>query len=200
MGTVSGRWTAALLVATALAAVGCGGDSEESPDQPAKGGKARTERTAPQRETTGRAAEPEGRPTLSVTGYRRTANRLCREDEAALERLGDLKTPASVAPYLRRVVRYARKRQPLFDRLRSPPSLRASHEESKRVGERGITTLARLLNRIEDGGDPAAEFTKAGPAIARLTDQSNRLARRMGAKDCIVEVPSPGAQSPQSSS
>lgn len=127
-------------------------------------------------------------------------NRLCREDKVAADRLGDIDDPRSIAPYLRRAIRYARKREPLYERLRPPAGLRANHEASVRLNDRAEMTLTRLLRRIEGGGDPVKEFTQAGPALARVINEGNRLSRRMGTKDCIVEVPSPGAQPPQSSS
>ncbi len=201
---LAGR-TAPLLIAMALAAAGCGGDSGESAERPRKAAKTPGETTAPSRATrtgptgTGPTA-PESRDSLTASRYRRTVNRLCRKDEAAVEQLGEIDTPESIEPYLRRVIRYARKREPLYERLRPPPSLRASHRDSVRLNDRAESAFTDLLTRIERGGDPVEEFTKTAPALGRVLNDGNRLARRMGTKDCIVDLPSPSAQPPQNSS
>jgi hypothetical protein len=183
----------------ALAAAGCGGDSEESSERPRTSAEARTDAPVPQRGTTEPASASQAGATLTAAEYRRTTNRLCREDKAAGERFGDLDSPESIVPYLRRTIRYARKREPLYERLRPPPDLRASHQASMRLNDRAVSALADLLARVEKTADPAEEFTQAAPLIGRLLDENNRLARRLGTEDCIVELPS-AAQSSRSSS
>ncbi|HEV2723220.1 MAG TPA: hypothetical protein VGV10_01160 [Thermoleophilaceae bacterium] len=192
--------TTSLLLAIALAGGGCGGDSDESAERPRTADTRPGERTAPRRDTRTDTTAPEAGDTLTAAQYRRNLNRLCREDQAAADRLGGISTPESIEPYLRRAIRYARKREPLYERLRPPPSLRASHRDSIRLNDRAESTFTELLGRIERGGDPVEEFRKAAPALGRVLNDGNRLARRMGAKDCIVDAPSPGAQSPQNPS
>lgn len=201
MGTVPAGLIAVVLLATAAAAVGCGGDDDESRERPeASATTAPRTTTTPAGGAPSESPPPRGDTLLTAAEYRSTVNRLCREDKAAVDRLGNIDDARSITPYLRRAIRYARKREPLYERLRPPTSLRADHRRSIRLNDRGERTLTGLLARIERGGDPAEEFGKIAPALARVISSGNRLARRMGTKDCIVEVPSPGAQPPRSSS
>ncbi len=200
MRGVSAALTALLLLTVALSAAGCGGDSGESAQRPETATTAPGTTTTPDRGGTPGSTAAPPRGTLTAAQYRKTVNRLCREDKAAADRLGDIDAPESIAPFLRRSIKYARKREPLYERLRPPAGLRANHRASLRLNDQAELTLTKLLARIEGGGDPVREFTKAAPALARVINSGNQLSRRMGTRDCIVEVPSPSAQPPQSPS
>ena len=197
VNTVPVRRIAALFLALAVAAAGCGGDSDESAERPRTTATTPTDKSAAARDTRTAPAAPRRAESLTATQYRSTVNRLCREDAEAAERLGDVDTPESIEPFLRRLLKYSRKREPLYERLRPPSSLRASHRDFIRLNDEGDSWATRLIARIERGGDPVEEFTSAAPALGRLINKGNRLARRMGTRDCMVDVPSRGAQSPQ---
>ena len=182
----AGRTTRVLL---ALCMVVAGCDDSDEPAKRAESG------ATPPATTTGPKASDRA-DTLTASQYRKAVNRLCREDEAAAERIADFRTPGTIGRSLRRTLTYTRKRRPRYEALRPPAQLRAGHRESRELSDRADRELARLVGRIERGGDPLEEFTAALPALTVLIERGNRLARRLGTKDCIVEVP-PAATAPR---
>ena len=207
MRAVPAGLIALVVVAIALVAAGCGGGDDESAkrsETTATADRAEAAATAPRTTTTPARGAPAGSTrrgnALTAAEYRSTLNRLCRQDRVAVDRLGTIDDAQSIAPYLRRAIRYSKQREPLYERLRPPARLRADHKTSIRLNDEAERILTGLLARIERGGDPVKEFTKAGPPLARVINSNNRLSRRIGTKECIVEVPSPSAQSPQNSS
>ena len=182
----AGRTTRVLL---ALCMVVAGCDDSDEPAKPRETGATATATTT----------SPEARPrgdTLTASQYRKAVNRLCREDEAAADRIADFRTPEAIGRSLRRTLTYTRKRRPRYEALRPPAQLRAGHRESRELSDRAERELARLVDRVEAGADPLAELRSALPTLTALLERGNRLARRLGTKDCIVEVP-PAATAPR---
>ena len=129
--------------------------------------------------------------------YRARVNRLCRQERAYLDDLGDPSTADQIERYLRQTLAYSRKREPLYEALRPPSELRADHGAFLQVSRTFESEVEDVLERIDAGGDPVAAFTEAARPLLRLADRGNRLARRMRVNDCVVPIPDPAAQQPQ---
>jgi hypothetical protein len=173
------RRTLPLLIGVAFALGACAGD-EDAPE------RAATTETTPPAKT-----EP------SVTAYRRALNKLCREDKRAAEDFGEPATADQLTSYLRRTLAYSRKREPLYRALEPPAKLRSGHRRSLELGDEIEAAFAGALREIDAGGDPIGVFAKTLPELADAVEEGNRISRRAGTKDCVVDIPAPGAQSPQ---
>ena len=170
-----------LIAVFALAMAACGGDDDGD---------------SPERAATGETTSP-ARAELSAAAYRRALNKLCRADKRAVEDFGEPATPDQLTSYLRRTLAYSRKTEPRYRALEPPPEFRSGHRRSLELSDETEAAFARTLRAIDAGGDPIEAFTKVLPTLADAVEEGNKLARRFKAKDCVVEVPAPGAQSPQ---
>jgi hypothetical protein len=175
---------AGLACALLLTAAGCSDDEEpESKRTPAT---VTTEAAAP---------PPRG---LSAAEYRRKLNALCVADKRLAESVEEPSTADGFGPYLRRLLDLFKRREPKYRALEPPPALRRDHQASLDLGDETQKALEGAVERLEGGRDPAVELPKILTVLARSIDEGNKLARRLGARKCIAEVPSPATQPEES--
>ena len=179
-----------------LAIAGCGGDDDDG------GGDAATGRDKPPTEAEERAgpapALSEGDAPGDARTYRRRANALCAGDERAVKALPEPQTPDGLVSYFEKVLALSERSEPRYRALDPPKRLAEAHAAYLETGDEGQRLLRGLIDDLEAGGDPTIVTRRSLPKLARLVDDSNRRARRLGLEDCVEELSPEGAESPES--
>jgi hypothetical protein len=128
---------------------------------------------------------------LSAAEYRTQLDRVCRESDAAVQRLGEPQpTVAGLAQFVERGVAAVK---PAVDRaaaLRPPENLQATHDQFIANGRETLAAGPRLVRRIRSADDVqgAARAVSTSPEGRRLEEldrQSDQLAGRLGARACV---------------
>lgn len=187
-----------LALTATLLLVACGGDGSGGADEPASGaGKAPSR--GDERPSGGAEQAPGGekRPSgraLSKLEYRREANALCRRAERKADALPEPQSPDEIASTFEDVLDLARRYDPRFAALDPPAELTSAHRDLVRENKRRERYLQGLVGKLRASDDQPATLIAALPELRKLIQDSNALARGAGLKDCVGEVPAPGAQ------
>jgi hypothetical protein len=137
---------------------------------------------------------------LTASEYRNEANSLCRQSAEAARRQPEPKSLDEIDDSFQHILNESKPYDRRFAALNPPPELRAKHEEAVRDTRRVEAYLERLVRKLRRSHDQGATLSKASPGLGRLIEEGNRHSRALGLDDCVAELPSPGAESPRSSS
>jgi hypothetical protein len=171
------RAATAVVAVTALAA-GCGGGSNDS---------------------NGGGSDPPG-AALSASAYREEVNSLCRKARSEVEALSKPKSADDLDDYFQTLLTVTVPYDRRSDSLKPPAELRELHRRAVREGDRQERYLRTLIADLRRSDEPTAVLRRALPELVRSADRSNRIARQLGAKDCVEELTPPGSGSPRSTS
>jgi hypothetical protein len=129
--------------------------------------------------------------------YREKANAICRDGREAARRASGPDTIDGLAESLEELLRISRPFDRRFARLEPPGELRKDHDGAvadARRAERLFTGLIEDLRAAEGDEEGVLVLRRGLTPLARLIERSNERAARMGLEECDTDpIAPPGA-------
>jgi hypothetical protein len=130
-----------------------------------------------------------GEDRMSTAEYRAEAKTICTEADQATNRVEEptRATSEAISEYFRRLLEANDATTKRFEALEPPEDLEKAHEDVLAANAEGVREVRRVIDELDDGGDPRQVLTGAQDRLQELSRKSGEAARRLGVPECADE-------------
>jgi hypothetical protein len=124
---------------------------------------------------------------MSTEEYRAEARKICVDAERATDAIEQptRSTTEAIVDYLGRLADANERTLQRFEKLDPPEDLEQPHGDILDANRDGQAVVRRVIDELEDGGDPRQVLQSSTSRLRDLGRRSNAAAEKLGVRECV---------------